>query len=752
MSIKIFDPSSGKWVVQATNTAQDTFVVDGEGNYESNNVEEVLKEIAEEIDSLNDRVEYIYENGTIGGNNGTGGGGGGGSSNLPTLSLQSDATVSARTDETVDIYVLFATPNTGNGTLQYSISSVYSDSDVQIDNNVPKYESFTKTVTAGKLRVSIPGRKSGTHKVDIYVTDAAGFVSNSVSVTINSGALELRKITSEYFDDSADALFTDKLKLGFRVTALTTDPIRLTISKNGKIEERQAIIGVNEIDYGLVSDQFQDVGNHRIEIYASQGSTRSNTLIWNITVVDSENLVISSPLETNLTQKVGSTTAIEFRNSMQGYSRFLTKVSVTGGSLNYSTTLNSDIGINTWSLGTMLNEVGVTYVLTIQSFTISTTGGIGSIQSNILKFNVTITASDGYVPWKSVEDGAICLFEANLNNNNSTTRDIWRDKRSNNASTIVGKLNGFSYSDSSGWNSNKGCLSFSGKANVEFYEDETMTTKFCPFKGGIGSQGFTIDIRFKVQNIGDIKSRVLWCKNNITPFQGFDIGIDTAEFISDLSVGIEAVYKENEWVNITYVFYRPSKYNAQNQNMLILYINAVISKVVFLPSRVDNLTWKGPLLLGAMINDENKYVHYATCDVQALRIYNRALSDDEVLQNYISDHYNEEEQMAIRERNYGSQQIPTMTINCPFYDSMTDETAVDATITYNDPGDPSKNFHKSGCRLNWQGTSSRSYPVKNYTLRLRSGGNDWLTYRPKDDWMPEARYTLKANLFTTGSR
>ena len=86
-----------------------------------------------------------------------------------------------------------------------------------------------------------------------------------------------------------------------------------------------------------------------------------------------------------------------------------------------------------------------------------------------------------------------------------------------------------------------------------------------------------------------------------------------------------------------------------------------------------------------------------------------------------------------------------MTMTIPNYSSMTDETAVEATVIYNDPADPSKNFQKDGCRVNWQGTSSRSYPVKNYTLRLRSGGNDWLTYKPKDDWMPESRYTLKAN-------
>ena len=318
MSIKVYDINTNKWVIQANNLAQDTYVVDGEGNYESNNVEDALKEIADELDSLNDRVEYIYENGTIGG----GGGGGGGSSNLPTVTLMSDAEVAARTDETVDIYVLFSTPNAGNGTLSYSISSSYTDGNV--DGSKPTYESFNKTVTAGKIRVSIPGHDTGTHRVNIYVTDAMGLVSNSVDVTITSGALEVRKLTSSggesYFNDENDATMTTPLKIAFRVSALdaaTQIQAHILIDNVESIETVSA--GVNIKDFGLVSDKFKFAGNHRIEIYVVQGTTKSNSILWNVTVVDSESLIISSPSATELTQTVGKTTAIEFRNSMQGY-------------------------------------------------------------------------------------------------------------------------------------------------------------------------------------------------------------------------------------------------------------------------------------------------------------------------------------------------------------------------------------------------------------------------------------------------
>ena len=747
MSVKVYDKLTGKWVVQATNIAENTYLVDGNGNYQSDNLEDALKEIADELDSLNDRVEYIYENGTIGGNNG--GGGGGGSSSLPTLTLSSEKEVSARTDETVDIYVLFQTPNAGNGVLSYSIQSTYSDGNT--DGSKPEYETFTREVTAGRLKIAIPGRETGVHKVNIFVTDAMGLVSNAVDVTINSGALELRKLTvagsEQFFDDSVDALATDALKLGFRISALSaTEAITIFISKDGGEFTPHTVagtVGINTIDYGIVQNVFQFVGNHRIQIYVVQGTVRSNTLLWNVTMVDSENLVISSPVNSEFTQQVGKTTSIEFRNSMQGFSRFLTEVTVTGGGLNKVETLNTDIGVNTWNLGTILDTPGTTYVLTIQSFTTSITGGKGEYESNKLTFRVTVTASEDYTPFTSVTDGAICMFEAEKDNTNAE-RHIWRDKRGGN-NTIVGRLNGFNYSNASGWNPVNSSLAFSGKSYVEFFTDDTFSTPYAPFGGGVGKDGLTVDVRFKVQNIGDIESKVLWCQNNITPFQGINIGIDTTRISSDRSIAIEASFKEDTWINVTYTFFKPQTYNAQNQNMLILYINGVISKVVFLADRADNLKWNGQLFLGAMLDEYGNLNHHGTCEVQALRIYGRALTDDEVLQNFIADHKDEEEQMAIRDRNFGESQIPIMRIECPNYSAMTDETAVEAIVTYNDPADPSKNFQKDGCRINWQGTSSRSYPVKNYTLRLRSGGNDWLTYKPKDSWMPEARYTLKAN-------
>ena len=119
MSIKRYDKDLGNWLPLASNQAKGIRVVDAEGNFTEkdedgnvvksvNNVEEALKYNANRIKTLEERVEYIYENGTIGG-----GGGGGGGSVMPTITIISPMNISTTIDEEVKISFQFSSPNIG---------------------------------------------------------------------------------------------------------------------------------------------------------------------------------------------------------------------------------------------------------------------------------------------------------------------------------------------------------------------------------------------------------------------------------------------------------------------------------------------------------------------------------------------------------------------------------------------------------------------------------------------------------------
>ena len=85
-------------------------------------------------------------------------------------------------------------------------------------------------------------------------------------------------------------------------------------------------------------------------------------------------------------------------------------------------------------------------------------------------------------------------------------------------------------------------------------------------------------------------------------------------------------------------------------------------------------------------------------------------------------------------------------------DSITDDDDVTPIISidYVDYVDKTKSFTLNQCKISIQGTSSQMYPVKNYTIQLRANGQEWL-YSPKDEWIAESRFTLKANYIDSSS-
>jgi len=82
MSIKIFNQETQQWEKNSSIIANAIKVVDLEGNFQAEDVNGVLKEIATSIKTIKEDVKYIYENGTIGG-----GGGGGGGASVPVVTI-----------------------------------------------------------------------------------------------------------------------------------------------------------------------------------------------------------------------------------------------------------------------------------------------------------------------------------------------------------------------------------------------------------------------------------------------------------------------------------------------------------------------------------------------------------------------------------------------------------------------------------------------------------------------------------------
>lgn len=680
MSTKIYNHETGRWEVQHSNLASGVRVIDAEGRFESNNVEGCLNELATSTDKLKEDVQYIYENGTLGG------GGGGGGASKPQVKLDSPSNMVVTTDTEIEIYYYFTSPNVGSGTANLSINNV----------------TTTQNIKQGKNKWSVGTLPKGVHLLDIFVVDSAGLFSNSISVEVTSGALE---ITSD-FDDREEFSPEDDVSIDYTITSVSPDDVSVDLTLNGETQTVRGIIGKNTWHIG----RFNSLGVHKASIKAYTQNVESNTLEYNIVLADSEHLYVSSSFNQE-TIEYGRNLNIDYRISMKGETKFKVYYYIND---QLRDTVVKGRGEHFWNVGNNL-DIG-SYRLKIIAKTYDE-----QYESNELIIPIEVTAED-FVPFKPVTRGLIASFDANGKQNDSvTTRNTWEDLSGNNVQCT---LHNFNYK-SNGWIDNT--LKFNGKTYA--------TVDLRPLANNI-PKGFTLDIMCKINNVGDLEATVLECKNNETPYQGFSIDTTKSTMRSFGSKIVESEYQEDQWVRQTYVVDR-------EQRLMILYVNGVLSGVAYLDAN-ENFTLNKPITLGARTDNKGNILSYSSSSIKTLRIYDTALTSEEVLQNHIADIKDIEEQKAIRELNFGDDTIPVMRLEGSV-EGMTNEVHKLLKITYVDPKDPSKNFIKEGCQVYWQGTSSLKYPVKNYTIKLRDGGNDWLDYSPKDDWLPESRYTLKAN-------
>lgn len=682
MSVNIYNPITGKWEQTSSRLAGQIKVLDIDGNYESENVEGCLKELKTELIDVKNDIKYIYENGTIGG-------GGGGGSSLPTVKLESDSEVICSTDEKIDIYYHFTSPNVGNGTAYLSINNVSTELDIK----------------QGKNKWTVGPFERGEHKLDIYVIDKAGLFSNSVSIKIISGAIE---ITSD-FDANIDYSLSDSIVLDYHITSITPDDVSVDLTLDGSTQTVKGIIGNNKWNIGRLTS----LGVHKVSLKAYNETLESNILNYNIVVADSDSLFMSTTFNKDIIE-VGKRIVIDYRISMKGETRFKTYMYVDDVLVN---TVNSKSNDNYWDVGTDL-PIGI-HKLSLISKTQDE-----QYTSNRIDIGIEIVSND-FIPMRPVTKGLLASFDANGKQNESLNRNVWEDLSGNG---VTCNLYNFNYS-TNGWIDN--ALKFNGKTYA--------VVDLKPLAENVLG-GFSLDVYYKIENVGDIDAKVLDCKQIETPFQGFSIDTMRATLSSVDSKIITSDFQEGQWVRQTYVIDRENR-------LMFIYTNGIISKVAFMGSN-ESFWVDKKLILGASYDINGQPEHFSSSSIRSLRIYNRPLTREEVLQNHIADIRDKDEQLAIRELNFGEEGLPTMQFEGDI-NNMSDLVSVPLRITYIDPKDPTKNFQKDNCIVNWQGTSSLKYPTKNYTIKLRDGGNDWLDYAPKDDWMPEARYTLKADFMET---
>ena len=739
MSLKIYNKETQKWETHASSMASSIKVLDVSNNYTSEvkNVETCLSELKNDIKETNKAIKYVFDHG------GNGDGSGGGGSILPTLTVLGEKEYTVTTDQTITIEYSFTSNNRGNGIIQLTGGGKVEE----------------KEIAQGKIYTWTVGPfTKGKHSLSLNVRDSQGFWSGAVGIIVNSGALQL----IDYFDHDKSYLPGEIVEIPYTLETASPIPVNVIREFNGSSETVVQSAGDKVWNVQLPNVK----GVYKASIKAVSDTLESNTISYSLIAADSKTLYMTSTFPTDpevIQCKLNQNIVIDYTNSMLGHNYYNSYIYVDNMSENaYVSKVTSINGRNNAIIGDRL-EIGE-HRIRIKTVTLD---GLYSAQ---LDFIVNISSSN-FIPYPDVKDGLIAHFEATGNMNNSETRNIWRNRVEN--SNITCELFNYNYS-SNGWMQvSKGRDLPTVGSLFDLKEDENATETvlrcsgktyavidYAPFVNGIAKgKGFTFEIVYRTENTGDPDAKVVSCKNEPDDTKGFDIDTQYANIKTIYGEQTSVPFNENEWTRMSFVINR-------SKEKMYIYCNGILSgfanvKSVFGSS--DGFRYDGKIILGASLNrtvipgDEEsgegakvieEFANFSNCDIRTVRIYNRALDKTEILSNYISDIKNEEEQMIVRQVN-GLEEgfedtIPTVNIiNADAIESS--DTELPCVIDYTDKKNPDKTRLFQTCTIQWQGTSSLEYPVKNFTIKLREDGRDYYGWTPNDDWKPESRWTLKAN-------
>ena len=623
-------------------------------------------------------------------------GGGGTTSSYISTTLEENILV--QTNEDFNLLLDFSSPNLGKGTLKVFINDVDS-----VSTPIPQGESTTV--------ISHTLLTKGTNKMVVYVLDRTGTMSNSLTFYIRYGSTEL----TSTFDAYSSYDYGSVIRYYFTPTALDTSlALTFYIKIDGATQEGVSCTSDTRGYFTFPSNL--EVGRHYCEAWVQDSNNvKSNILTFNLVIIDDSSLVVASDTST-ATVEEGEQLSLDYKVYMKNNSSFIVKTYI------------DDVLVNTGTCG-----LEISYYKTS-----SLTEGIHTIKLEV--WDVTETVSD-YVTWTitvtpstyemktPITAGAMFIASAKNKSNSNEGKEMWIGTNQD-GTEIQATLTNFAFNSESGWMNDS--LIISGNSWVEI-----------PIKplSNNAKYGFTLDIEFSTKPIGVENAEVL---NLWNEEDNCGIKITTEELIIQSKSGNRAdlYFTEEEIVSAIFVIDRDEK-------MAKIYLNGVMCEAFALSDYeangvkyLEDFTVNNNVFLGG-------YNKNGWSAIRNIRIYEVALATDEIINNFIANEINKSKQRELVEFQKGNE-LPTVTVYCDFSGLGKDDKKP-CDIVYNSPdvnkyGESWSLLGKTS-QLQYQGTSSMAYPIKNYRLNPRDSKGKKKIKMFKDG-QPESRFTLKADFMS----
>ena len=316
------------------------------------------------------------------------------------------------------------------------------------------------------------------------------------------------------------------------------------------------------------------------------------------------------------------------------------------------------------------------------------------------EYNFYIDVVESSINLVETTDSLRIKLSAAGRSNNEGNPGVWE------FGNVTTEFNGFDWS-SNGWTGD--ALRLTNGANIVINDT--------PFSQDATATGFTIEAELMCSNVSDREGVVMECMA-----EGVGFKMTTEQAVMRVSGGQEIETKFAPDIPIKIAFVVESK---SENRLLQLYVNGIRDRA---------LQYQAAASLMQM-NPAKIRVDSDAADVELrnIRIYNRALTDDEILSNYMVDRPTADEMVLLFQKNdvlndetdeididklraqgkavmriVGDVDLVNQTNNKKF------EVPVD--VYYYSPYGKEYDFVARNIGLRIQGTSSTTYPRKNYRL------------------------------------
>ena len=700
MSIKIYNEVTGEWEVKATNQATLTEVDDVTGELDAEDVEEALTNLVDKIEDIeldmynvdkqltrtNDKIDALINDFQHHLDNHPSGGGGDGV--MPTITSTFEDNTVVDKGEKVYIPIFFSSGNLGNGNAYILVNNV---------------EIGMQNVKQGSNTIEVGVMPKQLNTVSIYVKDRGGRLSNQLSWTIICGGIEV----STTFDFEADYPMGEKIVIPFNIETQSTEKIIMYLTIDQDVKMIDCVNGYNEYTLPELG-----VGIHKISYYVESGRYLTDTYNYNLVIVDSNNLYVSTTWMTGQEVAFGRPININYRISKASTENFTINLYLDE---KLEKTQTAPAGSYYWTLPRL--PIGE------HQIKIEATG----VQGDYAFVETSVIVIEGvYTPLEPVTGGLLAYFNAKNKTNQDDGKETWVDESGNG---VVATLHNFNYGNN-GWMGDY--LQCSGDAYVEI--------DMQPYLNNV-KQGSTIDIHFNMTSVGVEEARVLDYTEVENPQKGIYINTLETKLVSETSTGLVKLDEDTD-TRLTYVIDRTN-------GLAIIYLNGVINRVFKLSdsgtgtnATFEDFSHKEKIFLNSRKGEDL----FADCKIYSLRVYGRALSHEEVLQNHIADITDLNEQEKAYNRNYANTEIPEVRM---YGDTtnMTGEIFQTMRIKYTSPNEElyGQSFDTLYNQVRWQGTSSQQYNMKNYQVYLKDNNMADMYYSPFPNGVKEHIFCFKCN-------